>query len=190
MSDNDTTTQLTPDCVKTVYPGISVFLRFDNHPQPEREYNPWRVTEYLDINTDSEGNILGVEIWDDDVRIENLIEVISMCKFKGRPEELLKGEARKMRWDPPPRRKREQPMTDTTSGNFGDFGRFGTAPVEPMLQFFNYEHLPRDLAAVSEQFARLAHHIVDTVPRNPERTVALRKLLEAKDCAVRAVIYT
>lgn len=181
MSDNDTTTQLTPDCVKTVYPAISVFLRFDNHP-PSMEYNPWRVTPYIDINTDLEGNILGVEIWDDDVRIEDLVEVISMCKFEGQPEQLLKGEARRMRWDIPPRRKKEQPMTDTNN--------LGTERFEPMLQFFNYEHLPRDLAAVSEQFARLAHHIVDTVPRNPERTVALRKLLEAKDCAVRAVIYT
>ena len=31
--------------------------------------------------------------------------------------------------------------------------------------------------------------IAETVPRNPERTAALRKLLEAKDCAVRAVLY-
>jgi hypothetical protein len=35
----------------------------------------------------------------------------------------------------------------------------------------------------------MADHLVATVPRNPERTVALRKLLEAKDCAVRALIY-
>ena len=35
----------------------------------------------------------------------------------------------------------------------------------------------------------LAAHIVNTLPSNPERTVALRKLLEAKDCAVRALIY-
>jgi hypothetical protein len=35
----------------------------------------------------------------------------------------------------------------------------------------------------------LAEQIVETLPRNPERTVALRKLLEAKDCAVRAALY-
>jgi hypothetical protein len=58
--------------------------------------------------------------------------------------------------------------------------------IEPLLQFFAYEHLRDDLKRVSLQFATMAQWIVDTVPRNPERTVALRKLLEAKDCAVRA----
>jgi len=42
-----------------------------------------------------------------------------------------------------------------------------TQETDRMLQFFEYEHLPR----------------------NAERTTALRKLLEAKDCAVRAVLY-
>ena len=58
--------------------------------------------------------------------------------------------------------------------------------TEPMLQFFEYEHLPSHLAVVSKEFAALADAIVKDLPRNPERTVALRKLLEAKDCAVRA----
>ena len=53
-------------------------------------------------------------------------------------------------------------------------------------QFFVYEHLPPHLAEVSKPFAELAKVIVETLPRNPERTVALRKLLEAKDAAVRA----
>lgn len=57
---------------------------------------------------------------------------------------------------------------------------------EHIIQFFAYEHLPAHLAAVSKPFADLAHVIVETLPRNPERTVALRKLLEAKDAAVRA----
>ena len=55
-----------------------------------------------------------------------------------------------------------------------------------MLQFFAYEHLPEHLQEVSKPFSELAQRIVDTLPMNPERTVALRKLLEAKDCAVRA----
>ena len=55
-------------------------------------------------------------------------------------------------------------------------------------QFFAYEHLPQLLQEVSAPFAALAQSIVDTIPRNPERTVALRKLLEAKDAAVRAYI--
>ena len=60
---------------------------------------------------------------------------------------------------------------------------------EPMLQFFAYDHLPERLRDVSEPFCTLAQAIVVTLPRNPERTVALRKLLEAKDCAVRAVLW-
>ena len=60
---------------------------------------------------------------------------------------------------------------------------------EPLLQFFEYAHLPLVLADVSRPFCELAAWIAQVVPRNPERTVALRKLLEAKDCAVRARIY-
>jgi hypothetical protein len=62
--------------------------------------------------------------------------------------------------------------------------------TEPLLQFFAYQHLPPRLQDVSIQFHALASVIVETLPRNPERTVALRKLLEAKDCAVRAVLWT
>ena len=58
-----------------------------------------------------------------------------------------------------------------------------------MLQFFSYQHLPEHLQAVSAPFCQLAIELVHQLPRNPERTVALRKLLEAKDCAVRALLY-
>lgn len=67
-------------------------------------------------------------------------------------------------------------MTDTTTS-------------EPIMQFFAWEHLPPHLQAVSRRFGELAQAIVDTLPRNPERTVALRKLLEAKDAAVRARLF-
>jgi hypothetical protein len=60
---------------------------------------------------------------------------------------------------------------------------------DSLLQFFTYEHLRDDLKEVSRPFCELAQHVVSTLPRSPERTVALRKLLEAKDCAVRAVLY-
>jgi len=58
-----------------------------------------------------------------------------------------------------------------------------------MLQFFDYRHLPEHLQAVSKPFSELANRLATELPQNPERTVALRKLLEAKDCAVRALIY-
>lgn len=59
---------------------------------------------------------------------------------------------------------------------------------EHIMQFFEYAHLPQYLQDVSMEFRRLADMIVGMLPRNPERTVALRKLLEAKDAAVRAAI--
>lgn len=57
-----------------------------------------------------------------------------------------------------------------------------------VLQFFEHSHLPANLAAVAKPFHELAYTIARTVPSNPERTYALRKLLEAKDCAVRAAL--
>jgi hypothetical protein len=47
----------------------------------------------------------------------------------------------------------------------------------------------RALPEVSQWFGVLAREIVSSLPSNPERTVALRKLLEAKDAAVRARLY-
>lgn len=75
---------------------------------------------------------------------------------------------------------------------------YNPAPVEftqqeveqdQILHFFHYSHLPPGLQGVSRPFCELARHIVRTLPRNAERSVALRKLLEAKDAAVRANVY-
>ena len=55
-----------------------------------------------------------------------------------------------------------------------------------ILRYFHYAHLPAQLQARSKPFCEVARQIIDTTPRNPERTVALRKLLESKDAAVRA----
>lgn len=62
------------------------------------------------------------------------------------------------------------------------------AAPEPIMQFFAYGHLPPDMQAISRMFASVAESVVSTLPRNAERSVALRKLLEAKDAAVRASI--
>jgi hypothetical protein len=75
-----------------------------------------------------------------------------------------------------------------------------TKMEEHIMQFFAYAHLSPAMQAVSKPFCDLARRMVDgeasedgtvlvaPLPRNPERTVALRKLLEAKDAAVRAFI--
>lgn len=57
-----------------------------------------------------------------------------------------------------------------------------------LLQFFAYEHLPGHLQEVSKPFGDLAYQMVDTLPLNAELSTGLRKLLEAKDCAVRAML--
>lgn len=66
--------------------------------------------------------------------------------------------------------------------------------AEALLAFFTYEHLPPHLRDVSQPFCELARSIVTPTEYDglgltgPEATVALRKLLEAKDCAVRAAL--
>jgi hypothetical protein len=61
--------------------------------------------------------------------------------------------------------------------------------VNNLLQFFACEHLPPHLQAVSKPIGDLARDLAKSLPPNPESTVALRKLLEAKDCAARAMLW-
>jgi hypothetical protein len=53
---------------------------------------------------------------------------------------------------------------------------------------FAFDHLPEHLQAVSAGCAALAQAVIDTVPDGPELSAGLRKLLEAKDCFVRAAL--
>lgn len=57
--------------------------------------------------------------------------------------------------------------------------------IAAILKFFSYAHLPKHLQERSEPFAKLADELAFG-PQNDETAAALRKLLEAKDCAVRA----
>lgn len=59
----------------------------------------------------------------------------------------------------------------------------------PLLQFFAYAHLPAHLQAVSAPFGELAKKFDADLPDNLEKDAVLRKLLEAKDCAVRALLF-
>jgi len=62
------------------------------------------------------------------------------------------------------------------------------ANTEPLLRFFRYDHLPTHLQATSAPFAGIAAFVCQQIQDSAERTVALRKLLEAKDAAVRAAL--
>lgn len=54
------------------------------------------------------------------------------------------------------------------------------------IQYFSYEHLPEKLRQVSKPIHDLAHLMEDMLPDGPEKSAGMRKLLEAKDCFVRA----
>ena len=56
----------------------------------------------------------------------------------------------------------------------------------PIMKFFNYEHLPEPLQQISKPFGDLASLMDNMLPDGAEKSAGLRKLLEAKDCFVRA----
>ena len=58
--------------------------------------------------------------------------------------------------------------------------------VQQVLQYFTYQHLPEKLQEISRPCCDLACKMATSLNQNPELTVGLRKLLEAKDCFVRA----
>ena len=58
------------------------------------------------------------------------------------------------------------------------------------IQYFDYAHLPIELQRVSKRIYDLAHEMEDMLPDGPEKSAGMRKLLEAKDCFVRANIVT
>lgn len=58
--------------------------------------------------------------------------------------------------------------------------------TQSIAAWFQYKHLPPQLQDVSRQFYDLAYEMIETLPDSPELTAGLRKLLEAKDCMVRA----
>lgn len=62
-------------------------------------------------------------------------------------------------------------------------------PAELLNSYFTYAHLT-DAARreASAQCAELADYVMDQIPPGPERTAGMRKLMEAKDCFVRAAL--
>lgn len=58
----------------------------------------------------------------------------------------------------------------------------------PILQYFEYAHLPAHLQSVSAPFGELTKDLNAQLPDCAEKSAMFRKLLEAKDCAVRAAL--
>lgn len=84
----------------------------------------------------------------------------------------------------------ERQKSEVLSGATDNIRIFDAGQVanDPILKFFEYGHLPPMLQQYSAPFGIAARFIITALPRNAERTVALRKLLEAKDAAVRAAL--
>jgi hypothetical protein len=60
--------------------------------------------------------------------------------------------------------------------------------MEDKLEYFQFAHLPSHLQDISKPFSELANLMADVTPTCPQQTIGLQKLLEAKDCFVRAAL--
>lgn len=60
--------------------------------------------------------------------------------------------------------------------------------TQHLMKFFTYEHLPQQLQKFSKVCSVVAEDMTGSLPDSPELTAGLRKLLEAKDCFVRAAV--
>ncbi len=60
--------------------------------------------------------------------------------------------------------------------------------AEPIMKYFEYAHLPEKLQSVSKPIGDLAKAMDEQLPSGAEKSAGLRKLLEAKDCLVRAAL--
>lgn len=56
----------------------------------------------------------------------------------------------------------------------------------PIMRYFEHSHLPAELQAVASPISKLAEEMDGSLPDSAEKSAGLRKLLEAKDCFVRA----
>ena len=59
--------------------------------------------------------------------------------------------------------------------------------MKKIIEYFEYKHLPQKLQEVSKPIGDVAK-VMDSLPDGPEKSAGMRKLLEAKDCFVRAAL--
>lgn len=77
------------------------------------------------------------------------------------------------------------PVPDTSMGGSVTYSKH---QLSATLKYFKYDHLSPTLQEVSKPFCDLAYKVAARSPYSQETEVALRKLLEAKDAAVRATL--
>ncbi|WJS05204.1 hypothetical protein [Roseibium aggregatum] len=71
---------------------------------------------------------------------------------------------------------------------YGCHNEEGNDMPNPIMKYFEFAHLPDHLQKVSRPFGELASQLNEDLPDGPEKSTGLRKLLEAKDCMVRAAL--
>jgi len=57
-----------------------------------------------------------------------------------------------------------------------------------LMKYFRHQHLPERLQKVSKPICEMAEVMNLSLPESAEKTAGMRKLLEAKDCFVRAAL--
>lgn len=60
--------------------------------------------------------------------------------------------------------------------------------MKQIIDYFSFAHLPEGLQVVSRPVGELAHLMEAILEPGPEKSAGMRKLLEAKDCFVRAAL--
>lgn len=82
----------------------------------------------------------------------------------------------------------EKELHDIIQGNLGSLMEGRDPRTLKLLTFFLGWHLPPHLEEISAESMGLAFSMMKQLPDGPELTAGLRKLLEAKDCFVRAAL--
>lgn len=75
-------------------------------------------------------------------------------------------------------------IKDLLRGTFSDRSR----TTKELLRYFEYAHLPEPLKGISRRVAYTAIDMVQLLPDGDQLISGLRKLLESKDCFVRAML--
>jgi hypothetical protein len=82
----------------------------------------------------------------------------------------------------------KQAQGEPVTATLGSFDPSTARLASPILRYFKSAHLPSHLQEIAECVEMCAQFFDDVLPNGPEKSTALRKLLEAKDCAVRAAL--
>ena len=80
----------------------------------------------------------------------------------------------------------EPSLGPVSSRGIGDVSQTPIKPKNALLRYFEYAHLPQKLQEISKPICELALKMDEVLPEGSEKTTGLRKLLEAKDCFVKA----